>query len=861
MKLRRIRLENVRRFSEPVEIGPLSDGVSLLCEPNEAGKSTLFDALHALFFQRHTGWPKEVQGLQPRSGGKVAVGCEMEIDGVSWRLRKQWQKGSGGEARLWRDGALEAQGDAVEDWLHARITGAQGGPAGLLWVRQGRVRVDVDKRDKAASAEEQDARRDLLTAISGAMDDVTGGERMDRALSDVTAELAALETKRGAKAGGAWAEAEASVAHWDARREELRAQVAMFREALDEMRRTGVDLAALEDEGAEAERRRKLAEAAMALEAARRHADRVAGAEATARLARRELEAGTQALARDRAARADLAEATEAEARLAAATEAAGARADSGASAIAEAERAAALAGESARAAEDRLNAARKRAAAMAAADTRARLSVQLDRADAAEDARIAAAARAAQGPDARRLAEVEGLLQRRDAQRALRAAAAPTVTFEGAPDGAVTLDGQPLEPGQAVSLSTHAEIGLAGLGRLRIAVPETGGSALAEAEAALRRALSEGDWPDIEALRRAARAAADAANEAEAQRRTREALAPDGIAALREALARLPQPISADEEEEFQDLADLEAAADAARAEAEAGEQAAARARAAGEAARIAAAEAAAELRAARSRLETARRAVAELPDPPTDLEAREAALAEAEAVHDALLAEAPDLEATEARHARLLSMAEQRQRQIATLRETRARLRERIDQGGEAGLEEALAEAETRAEDARAGLDRILFERDTLRCLRDALQEARSEARDAYFAPVARELRPLLADLWGEAELEWSEDTLLPVALRRRGAEEPLDILSGGTQEQIAFLVRLAFARLLARAGRPAPLILDDALVYSDDDRIEKMFDALHRAAGDIQILVLSCRQRAFTRLGAPQVRFEPV
>jgi len=34
--------------------------------------------------------------------------------------------------------------------------------------------------------------------------------------------------------------------------------------------------------------------------------------------------------------------------------------------------------------------------------------------------------------------------------------------------------------------------------------------------------------------------------------------------------------------------------------------------------------------------------------------------------------------------------------------------------------------------------------------------------------------------------------------------------------------------------------------------------MFDALHGAAGDLQILVLSCRQRAFRDLGAPTLSF---
>jgi len=52
---------------------------------------------------------------------------------------------------------------------------------------------------------------------------------------------------------------------------------------------------------------------------------------------------------------------------------------------------------------------------------------------------------------------------------------------------------------------------------------------------------------------------------------------------------------------------------------------------------------------------------------------------------------------------------------------------------------------------------------------------------------------------------------------------------------------------------------LILDDALVYSDDERIAAMFDALHRSSEDLQIIVLSCRQRAFRDLGARRVTFE--
>jgi len=56
----------------------------------------------------------------------------------------------------------------------------------------------------------------------------------------------------------------------------------------------------------------------------------------------------------------------------------------------------------------------------------------------------------------------------------------------------------------------------------------------------------------------------------------------------------------------------------------------------------------------------------------------------------------------------------------------------------------------------------------------------------------------------------------------------------------------------RLLAERGRPVPVVLDDSLVFSDDDRIERMFDVLTRAAEKQQVIVLTCRSRAFLSCG---------
>lgn len=137
-------------------------------------------------------------------------------------------------------------------------------------------------------------------------------------------------------------------------------------------------------------------------------------------------------------------------------------------------------------------------------------------------------------------------------------------------------------------------------------------------------------------------------------------------------------------------------------------------------------------------------------------------------------------------------------------------------------------------------------------LQRLRDALETARSQARETYLLPAMNELRPLLSLLFDDVSIIFDEKTLLPHKIVRRGQEEEVERLNGGMRKKLSVLTRLAFARLLSKDGRPVPVILDDALIYSDDGSIEKMFDALHRQSREQQIIVFSCRQRAFQKLG---------
>jgi uncharacterized protein YhaN len=145
-------------------------------------------------------------------------------------------------------------------------------------------------------------------------------------------------------------------------------------------------------------------------------------------------------------------------------------------------------------------------------------------------------------------------------------------------------------------------------------------------------------------------------------------------------------------------------------------------------------------------------------------------------------------------------------------------------------------------------------------LQLLQQTLREAEREAKALYLAPVVSRVEPYLKMLLPGTGLVLDENLSIS-AIQRNGTAEAFDRLSDGTQEQLAVLTRLAFAELLLTQGRPATVILDDALAFSDDLRIERMFDILMRAGEKVQILVLTCRKRLFARLGAAELNLKEI
>jgi hypothetical protein len=181
-------------------------------------------------------------------------------------------------------------------------------------------------------------------------------------------------------------------------------------------------------------------------------------------------------------------------------------------------------------------------------------------------------------------------------------------------------------------------------------------------------------------------------------------------------------------------------------------------------------------------------------------------------------------------------------------------------IDDSGQAG---ELAAREGDFERAEAEERRLRHEAEALRLLERTLREIEGRAKSAYFAPISRRLGGYLERVFGASEVTFRDDFAID-AMLRQGMREKITALSDGTREQLAILVRLAFAEILAESGKAVPLVLDDPLVYADDARFAAVCRELSAASAIPQVILLTCRERAFEilpghRLGVTEWRPE--
>ena len=166
--------------------------------------------------------------------------------------------------------------------------------------------------------------------------------------------------------------------------------------------------------------------------------------------------------------------------------------------------------------------------------------------------------------------------------------------------------------------------------------------------------------------------------------------------------------------------------------------------------------------------------------------------------------------------------------------------------------GIEERVRQKEYERDHKVAEVNRAEREVAVLDLILDTLAKAEKDARERFLAPILDRVGPYLRTLFPKAQMTMDEHFNIVDLTRDSKHGELFQLLSKGTQEQIAVLTRIAFAELFAEKGYPAVIVLDDALVFSDDDRMDVMQDILTAASRNIQIIILTCRGRLFEGLG---------
>ncbi|CAM4227011.1 chromosome segregation protein [Mycobacterium basiliense] len=159
-----------------------------------------------------------------------------------------------------------------------------------------------------------------------------------------------------------------------------------------------------------------------------------------------------------------------------------------------------------------------------------------------------------------------------------------------------------------------------------------------------------------------------------------------------------------------------------------------------------------------------------------------------------------------------------------------------------GSEGRRGKLDAAETEREHAASQHARVGRRARAVQLLRSVMTRHRDTTRLRYVEPYRTELQRLGRPVFGSTfEVEIDSD----LRIRSRTLDEvtvPYESLSGGAKEQLGILARFAGAALVAKEDT-VPVVIDDALGFTDPDRLARIGEVFDSVGGHGQVIVLTC------------------
>jgi len=174
------------------------------------------------------------------------------------------------------------------------------------------------------------------------------------------------------------------------------------------------------------------------------------------------------------------------------------------------------------------------------------------------------------------------------------------------------------------------------------------------------------------------------------------------------------------------------------------------------------------------------------------------------------------------------------------------------RLKISGEDGLSGKLNAAKSALEKSTYEYNSLVKRSDASRLLYEIMSQERDKARQAYVAPLKERIEALGRLVFDDTlRVELSNDLRI-INRTLQGATVDFNDLSGGTKEQLSLIFRLACAMIVARDGG-APVMVDDELGYTDPDRLHLMGVVLAKATRECQVVIFTCVPDRYSNIGA--------
>jgi hypothetical protein len=181
---------------------------------------------------------------------------------------------------------------------------------------------------------------------------------------------------------------------------------------------------------------------------------------------------------------------------------------------------------------------------------------------------------------------------------------------------------------------------------------------------------------------------------------------------------------------------------------------------------------------------------------------------------------------------------------------------LRSSLDLRGEQGLQTAFDEAANQLNHFIREYERQEARAEAARLLRETFAKHRQQAHQHYIEPFKDCIDQLGRIVFGPTFAVELDGDLQVVRRTLDGTMLDVDQLSTGAREQLGVLSRLACATIVSPMDGGAPVMIDDALGWSDPQRLQGMGAAIAAAGKQCQVVVLTCTPGRYSHVGNAQV-----